>query len=120
MISLDNLFESYEDAQDRFQKKINELNSLNTFVLTKIGPAYSPDAEIFNIRGSRFFLIVKKVFWPSGIGEFVDIKLIWKLKQKNKKKFLDTSLEEVLDSNLISNKAKEEIVFNLRTFLNNK
>ena len=117
MFSLDNLFDNYEIADARYKNKIKELRSMKCMAITKLGPDYSSDATIFTIRGTRYFLIVKKIFWPLGIGDYIKISFIWKLKKKNKRQFLDSSFEEVLDSGLVSNKAKEEIVFNLNVFL---
>ena len=117
MFSLDDLFDNYEIADNHYKTKIEELKSMKCMALTNLGPAYSSDATIFTIRGTRYFLIVRKTFWPLGIGDFIRVNFTWKLKKKNKREFIESSFEEVLDSNLISNKAKEEIIFNLNVFL---
>jgi hypothetical protein len=117
MFSLDDCFDDYDLANSDYKNKIEELKNIKCMALTNMGPNYSSDCTIFNIRGTRYFLIIRKIFWPAGIGDLIKIQMVWKLKQKNKKKFLPSSFEEVLDSRLISNRAKEEMVFNLNVFL---
>lgn len=117
MPSLDDLFKDYENAKNIFENKLEELKSISCLNLTKRGAAYCPDSEVFNIRGTRYFLILKQVYYPFGFGDNMGVKLVWKIKKKNKKQYLDATLEDVLDSSLISDKAKEEIIFNLPVFL---
>lgn len=109
----------YQESIRSYIEKIEIIKNMKSFVLTKKGFKYSPEAaaEIFNIKGTRIFLIVKKCYWPPGIGEYFKVALIWQVKKKNKKEYIKITLEDVLDSSLIPNKAKEEIVFNLNAFL---
>ncbi len=117
MSSLDELFSNYEISEARYKRRVEDLKTMKCLVLTKMGDSYAPDSIIFNIRGSRYFLIVTKLFWPSGIGDYISTKLSWRLKKKNKREFQRVTLEDILDSKLISNSAKEEILFNLPVFL---
>jgi hypothetical protein len=117
LTSFEDYFDDYELVDSEYKNKIEELSKMKCMAITNMGPSYSSDCTIFNIRGTRHFLIIRKIFFPLGIGDFIQIQMVWKLKQKNKKKFLPSSFEDVLDSKLISNSAKEEIVFNLNVFL---
>jgi hypothetical protein len=108
---------------DPFKKKIEDISALHCMVVTKRGPNYAPDSEIFVIHGTRIFLIVKKVFQPFSSFNFSELlitqpTLAWREKSKNKKEYKAISFEEVLDHPHISDKAKSEIVFNLDVFLN--
>lgn len=114
--------------EDFFTKKVEEIKSLNCMTLTKKGSRYSDGTEIFNIRGTRVYLLVKKTYYPFSFSNFsqsftLDLPnysgytLSWRCKTKNKKEYRDISFEDVLDHKLISNKAKTELVFNLNVFL---
>lgn len=110
--------EEYRENLRSYLEKIEQIKSMKTFVLTKQGSKYSSDGvDIFNIRGTRISLIVKKCYWPAGIGDFFEVVLSWQIKKKNKKEYIKITLEDVLDSSLIPDKAKEEILFNLNAFL---
>lgn len=113
--------------EDFFIKKVEEIKSLNCMTLTNKGPRYGVGTEIFNIRGTRIYLLVKKTYYYSfsifsqalnfDSPNYNGYTLTWRYKIKNKKEYKDISFEEVLDHKLISNKAKTEIVFNLNVFL---
>lgn len=114
--------------EDYFIKKVEEIKSLNCMTLTKKGSRYSDGTEIFNIRGTRIYLLVKKTYYPFSFSHFSQAfsfdtpnysgyTLVWRYKTKNKKEYKDISFEDVLDHSLISNKAKTELVFNLNVFL---
>lgn len=114
---LKDFFDQYDEANSAYKEKLKQLDKMKHFTKTNMGIKYATDTEIYNLRGTRYFLMIKKEYWPLGIGDFVNLKLRWILKSKNKKEYKTINLEEVLDSSLISDGAKEEIVFNLNVFL---
>lgn len=98
------------------EEQISKIESIKCLVKTK--KRYYPNADVYNIQGTRYSLIVQKVYWPNGIGEyFVGLDLAWRVKQKNVKKYKPTNLMEILEGNLLSEEAKTEILFNLDVFL---
>jgi hypothetical protein len=107
----------------RYNDVVEELGKTNCFVFSKKRTeSYYSESNIFFIRGTRYLCIVKKVINfngnytnPEERTETAKIEWFFKTK-KFKNKYKQVSFEEILESKLVSNKAKSEILFHLDLF----
>lgn len=77
------------------------------------------NSQQFCIRGTRIFLRASKIVYLRQNGPESGISLRWFLKKKHSKQFLNLSFEEVIDSKLVGNKARTDLLFNLEIFSGN-
>lgn len=109
-------FECFNETAKTVEETLDKIKNIKCLVKTK--KRYYPNADVYIVQGTRYSLIVQKVYWPNGIGEYsVGLELTWKVKQKNVKRYKPTTLLEILEDNLLSENAKTEILFNLDVFL---
>jgi len=87
--------------------------------------SFGPDAKRFYIRGTKYNLVLKKTFDYSSINNAENIQgeVLWFFKRKRKNRYKrvaakqsSISFEDILDSTLISQEAKKELLYHIDIF----
>lgn len=100
-----------ETAREKYNRLLSEFEAMNCLAKVKKNKTYQ---KYTTIELSRFFIRGTKYYFDLELTDCENLVINWRTRQYS---FKNISLSEILESKMISIKAKEQLLFNIDLFI---